>query len=74
MDQFDRAQQLDAMHRDIALAEHQRRAAAGPARSHCEACGEAIPAERAARVAGVRRCIDCQREHEHEQRLRCRAQ
>jgi hypothetical protein len=31
MDQFDRAQQLDEMHRDIALAEHQRRTRPGAA-------------------------------------------
>ncbi|MCL2656147.1 MAG: TraR/DksA C4-type zinc finger protein [Betaproteobacteria bacterium] len=69
MDQFDRAQQIEAMQRDIALAEHQRRATAGAALTHCEDCGEPIPAERAARVPGVRRCIDCQRDHEHRHRL-----
>ena len=45
-----------------AMAEHQRRVGqvAGPALSHCEDCGEPIPAERRAAVAGCRRCIDCQ--------------
>jgi phage/conjugal plasmid C-4 type zinc finger TraR family protein len=69
MDQFDRAQAFDAMHRDIALSEHQRRTATGPALTHCEDCGEPIPTERAARVPGVRRCIDCQRDHEQRARF-----
>ena len=72
MDQFDRAQQLDEMHRDIALAEHQRRTRPGAALSHCEDCADPIPPERAARVPGVRRCIDCQRDHELAQRTGAR--
>ena len=32
----------------------------GESLSHCEECGEAIPAERRAAIAGVSRCVNCQ--------------
>jgi phage/conjugal plasmid C-4 type zinc finger TraR family protein len=62
VDIYDRAQQRDAENLADALAAQQRRAGqvAGPALSHCEDCGEPIPAARRAAVAGCRRCIDCQ--------------
>ena len=61
-DIYDRTQQRDAENLADALAAHQRRVGqvAGPALSHCEDCGEPIPAARRAAVAGCRRCIDCQ--------------
>ena len=61
-DIYDRAQQRDAENLADALAAQQRRVGqvAGPALSHCEDCGEPIPADRRAAVAGCRCCINCQ--------------
>lgn len=61
-DIYDRAQQRDAENLADALAAQERRAgqAAGPALSHCEDCGEPIPAARRAVVGGCRRCVGCQ--------------
>lgn len=61
-DIYDRTQQRDAEILADALAAHQRRVGqvAGPALSHCEDCGEPIPAARRAAVAGCRRCVECQ--------------
>ena len=61
-DIYDRAQRRDAENLADALSAQQRRAgqAAGPALSHCEDCGEPIPAARRAAVCGCRRCVECQ--------------
>ena len=59
-DIFDRAQELDATMRDTAIAEQRARVGHGPALTHCEDCGDEIPAARRAAVAGCRRCIHCQ--------------
>lgn len=62
-DLFDRAQALEQRQRDEALV---RRAALprGASLSHCEDCGDEIPAPRRAAVPGCRRCIPCQQDHE----------
>ena len=61
-DIYDRTQQRDAEILADALAAHQRRVGqvAGPALSHCEDCGEPIPAARQKAVSGVRLCVACQ--------------
>lgn len=38
----------------------------GPGRLDCADCGEPIPAARREAMPGVRRCIDCQRQHDGE--------
>jgi len=64
VDQFDRAQELDARYRQQALDQQARRAAADHGqqrgRSHCIDCGEAIPEARRRSVAACIRCIECQ--------------
>jgi len=68
-DFYDRAQALEALQRDEALA---RFAATQPAAgaqslSHCEDCGEGIPLARQRAVRGCSRCVDCQQRAEHVQ-------
>jgi phage/conjugal plasmid C-4 type zinc finger TraR family protein len=41
----------------------------GPSLKACEECGAEIPEARRAAIAGVRLCIACQREHDHERTL-----
>ena len=36
----------------------------GDSQSHCEDCGEPIPARRRAALAGVRTCVTCQAERD----------
>jgi len=62
VDQFDRAQELDAQHLADSLVAQQRRAGqlSGPALSHCADCGDEIPFARRVAVPGCRLCIDCQ--------------
>jgi phage/conjugal plasmid C-4 type zinc finger TraR family protein len=40
---------------------------AGPSLTHCEECGEEIPAARREAVPGVRLCVPCQSEHDRDQ-------
>ncbi|KAI5914586.1 TraR/DksA family transcriptional regulator [Thauera sp. 2A1] len=65
-DIFDRAQDLDATMREAAIAEQRARVGHGPALTHCEDCGDEIPAARRAAVAGCRTCIHCQALRERE--------
>ncbi|MDR2013089.1 MAG: DksA/TraR family C4-type zinc finger protein [Rhodanobacter sp.] len=41
----------------------------GPGLLRCEECGAEIPKARRAAVPGVRLCVDCQTEHDREQRI-----
>lgn len=55
--------QIDATIEDaVKRAQARLQAQRGPGRSHCEECGEAIPAARRAAVPGVRLCLLCQTE------------
>lgn len=60
-DIFDHAQELEQRQREAALA---RQAAAsralGASLTHCDDCGEEIPALRREKVPGCTRCVDCQ--------------
>lgn len=64
-DQFDRASEIEEMHRAAAIA---RQAAHGrqqaPSAYECEECGEPIPEARRMAAPGCRCCIDCQNEME----------
>ncbi|MBX9268766.1 Conjugal transfer protein TraR [Chromobacterium violaceum] len=66
MDDFDRAQELEQRQRDQALAIQAdlARASSLSSYSHCEDCGDAIPAPRRQAVPGCTRCIDCQQRQE----------
>ncbi|MCW3479721.1 TraR/DksA C4-type zinc finger protein [Neisseriaceae bacterium JH1-16] len=62
-DIFDRAQELEQLQRDAALA-NRSQMPAGPSYSHCEDCGDDIPAARQLAAPGCHRCIACQQAHE----------
>lgn len=53
--------QLHAIHNNMnAIAAIRERIGTGPGLSHCEECGDEIPAARRAAVGGVRHCVYCQ--------------
>jgi phage/conjugal plasmid C-4 type zinc finger TraR family protein len=53
--------QIEAIHNNMnAIDAIRARLGSGPGLSHCEECGDEIPAERRAAVAGVKLCIFCQ--------------
>lgn len=66
MDQFDRAQALEAAEREAVIAAH-RQVQKRVSLSHCEDCGVEIPAERQA-IGGITRCVHCQSEMESKQK------
>jgi len=66
-DLFDKAQEVDAMFRKIAIDKAMRRTTL-PSALICEECGEDIPAARREKVPGCRYCVDCQGEIERKGR------
>ncbi len=64
MDQFDRAQELDARFRQQALLQHGGTRGATVSRLTCIDCEEPIPAARREAVPGCQRCIQCEEEIE----------
>lgn len=53
--------QIEAIHNNMnAIDAVRAKLGSGPGLSHCEECGDEIPHERRAAVAGVRLCIFCQ--------------
>ena len=65
-DQFDRAQELEPMTRDIALQKH--RTFKAVSRLYCEDCDAPIPEKRRQMIQGVTRCVTCQELEEKRQR------
>lgn len=65
-DQFDRAQQLEEMAREIALKKH--RTFQAVSRLYCEDCNAPIPEKRRQMIQGVTRCVTCQEIEEKRQR------
>lgn len=71
-DQFDRAQQLEEMQREIALKKH--RTFKAVSRLYCEDCEDCedcdapIPEKRRQMIQGVTRCVTCQEQEEKRQR------
>jgi len=59
MDQFDRAQELDAHYRQQALEMQRKDRPQGEARTQCLECGKKIPEARRKAVPGCSRCRDC---------------
>ena len=70
MDQFDRAQELDARYRQQAMTIWQQGldAQQSPSNRYCEECEEEIPEERRLAVPGCRRCRNCQQLWEQRNR------
>lgn len=64
-DQFDRAQQLEEMAREIALKKH--RTFQAVSRVYCEDCDAPIPEKRRQLIPGVTRCVTCQEIEEKRQ-------
>ncbi|TPH24144.1 TraR/DksA family transcriptional regulator [Haemophilus haemolyticus] len=64
-DQFDRAQQLEEMQREIALKKH--RTFKAVSRLYCEDCDAPIPEKRRQMIQGVTRCVTCQELEEKRQ-------
>ena len=56
-DQFDRAQQLEEIQREIALKKH--RTFQAVSRLYCEDCDAPIPEKRRQMIQGVTRCVTC---------------
>ncbi|OOF45788.1 TraR/DksA C4-type zinc finger protein [Rodentibacter trehalosifermentans] len=65
-DQFDRAQQIEEMQREIALKKH--RTFKAVSRLYCEDCDAPIPEKRRQTIQGVTRCVICQEQEEKRQR------
>ena len=65
-DQFDRAQQLEEMQREIALKKH--RTFKAVSRLYCEDCDAPIQEKRRQMIQGVTRCVTCQELEEKRQR------
>ncbi|MBS1186714.1 MAG: transcriptional regulator, TraR/DksA family [Burkholderiaceae bacterium] len=67
----DKATEREELDRANALAAQRQRAVmGGSSLSHCEECGEEIPAARRVALPGVRLCVGCQSEIEQKRRLR----
>ncbi|MDD9304375.1 MAG: TraR/DksA C4-type zinc finger protein [Desulfobacter sp.] len=66
MDILDRAQNIEAHHRALAIASARAAIAAGPGQEHCQNCEEPISLARRRAVPGCRLCINCQKELENE--------
>jgi len=71
MDIFDRAQEAEERDRQLALSMHRQRHPVGakyfsPLQTHCDDCGEEIPASRRATIPDCIRCITCQTELEEK--------
>jgi phage/conjugal plasmid C-4 type zinc finger TraR family protein len=65
VDQYDRAQALDAYYRNQALEIRRRSAPAATASAlNCKDCGEEIPELRRKHAPGCTRCRDCQQQWE----------
>lgn len=65
-DQFDRAQEFEEMHREIALKNN--RTFQAVSRLYCEDCDIPIHEKRRQLIQGVTRCVDCQQKYEMQQR------
>ena len=57
-------EQIDNTVQDGVDLARSRLGQAGDARTHCEECGEGIPAGRRAAIKGVRLCVTCQAEED----------
>ena len=64
-DQFDRAQQLEEMAREIAIKKH--RTFKSVSRVDCEDCDAPIPEKLRQLIPGVSRCVTCQEIEEKRQ-------
>ena len=68
-DQFDRAQELDAIYLSQALKMHKKRMeAVGDSLTHCLECGDEIPEARRNILPGCTHCVGCAEKIERERR------
>lgn len=59
-EQFEQAQELDALFRQQAIDEQLRKGRkSGPSRELCLECGESIPQKRREASPGCTHCVDC---------------
>lgn len=68
MDHFDRAQELEMIQREEAIARQRAQASHGESATECEDCGGDIQPARREALPGVTRCITCQEIHEQQQK------
>lgn len=70
MDQFDRAQELDARYLQQALDQHKERQKLmdGESLAYCLECGDEIPHARRAILPGVTLCVACAQQIERNGR------
>lgn len=69
MDQFDRAQELDALYLSQAMQMHKKRTeTVGETLTHCLQCGIEIPAARRAILPGCTHCTRCAAKLEQQRR------
>ncbi len=59
-------EQIDASVED-AVEQARRRIPRGESLTHCESCGEEIPAARREALPGVRLCVACQQQRDEQQ-------
>lgn len=64
MDQFDHASEIETLHREAAIQQHQNRTKKRESAYECQSCGEPIPEARRLAVPGCLMCVDCQEEYE----------
>lgn len=68
VDWIDRAQAVQELTLRVALdAQRQAARPSGPSLTHCEECGDEIPAQRQA-LGSITRCVPCQSTFERENR------
>ncbi|MET0288333.1 MAG: DksA/TraR family C4-type zinc finger protein [Pseudoxanthomonas sp.] len=59
--------QIDATVSD-AIQRARRQLPSGPGLTHCEECEVAIPEARRKAIPGVRLCVNCQQQHDEDER------
>lgn len=59
-------EQIDSTVQDGVERARRQLEAAGASATHCDECGESIPARRREAVPGVRLCVTCQAQADHD--------
>ncbi|HJU70369.1 MAG TPA: TraR/DksA family transcriptional regulator [Paucimonas sp.] len=70
MDITNQASEREMADRERALAVQRATRSAGPSCSHCQDCGEPIPAKRQQAMPGATLCVACQSRQEQRRRIR----
>lgn len=72
MDVFDRASELEQIHRDHAIEAHRYPPRRQNVDGNCSDCGFEVEPERLTADPCAQRCISCQEEHEYLQAAKAR--